>query len=298
MEGASLVKIEINLTAKNSLYATAGIAMLLEAVIPFIVSADDLKTTRWHWIVVVIAVVGGLALIVQVLLQSRDDYKRDEQFDQILKRAESGQAERADIAETKIDLPSAPLEAKSVDSEIYRVVTGAKHAVAGMVRELYQMQNRLDEFKMDADILIELYAVNTSGKRLFLRNFTGAVELDGKSHPMIRQNDFYAWDFSNSKYEYCLNMKEDGHTLDRSSLVTLTPAISSLPLELEDRKPIEGWVHFVVKDVDPETLSKNGNYKFTFVDSLGAEIPMTKASTTKRRGEVEVRMIPKPQAAS
>lgn len=193
------------------------------------------------------------------------------------------------VSETRVEPLLAPPVAPAIDGELYRVVSGGKAASAGMVREIYVLQKREEEFKIDADVLLEFYAVNTSGEKRFVKDFIGTVEIEGKKIQFERQADFDAWEFNDVDYEYCLDLKsEEDHPWDDSQKQPLKPAFKSFPFELDPREPIEGWVHFIAKDVDFMKLSKNPTYKFTFVDSLGEEIPITRASATKRPGHISV----------
>src|SRR5438552_18968037 len=107
-----------------------------------------------------------------------------------------------------------------------------------------------------------MYIVNTSSETRYIRDFSGTVEIEGKVHQLLRQTNFYAFDFSDRKYDYALNPEGDGQ-FNRDNLELLSPLFPTLPLQLEARKPIEGWVHFIVKDIDPQKLDGNRTYKFT-----------------------------------
>jgi hypothetical protein len=169
-------------------------------------------------------------------------------------------------------------------------VTAGKSVAAGLTREIFAMTNRADQFAIDADVLLEMYAVNTSNEKRFIRDFVGTVEVDGKAVQLQRESDFFAWEFADHKYYYCLSMGTKDGQWDRSDLRPLKEAFDSFPKELDPRQPLEGWVHFVAKNVDPEKLSNNNTYRFSFIDSLGSEIPIVKASAEKRDGEVTVQI--------
>ena len=160
---------------------------------------------------------------------------------------------------------------------------------SALARDLYRAVGRLDEFLIDVDVLVEMYVVNGSNAKHYLRDFQATVIVDGKEITLVRQSDFHAWEYNNRPHEYCLDFNETGNMFDRSHLEALRPLYDALPVELESRKPLEGWVHFIAKDVDPEKLNNNHSYRFTFKDSLGKEWPISKSSSAKRRGEVSVR---------
>jgi hypothetical protein len=178
-----------------------------------------------------------------------------------------------------------------LDAEIYRISTTGKAMsdVLSLTRSLYEIKGRLHEFAIDADVLVEMYVVNTSTTKKYIRDFIGTVEIDGKEVPLVRQRDFYAWDFNHRAYEYCLTLGDDKY--DHSNLEALPNLSNHINEELEAGKPIEGWVRFLVKNIDPEKLTNNRSYKLFVVDSLGNEYPILKAVPTKRPGEVTVRQI-------
>jgi hypothetical protein len=176
-----------------------------------------------------------------------------------------------------------------LDGEIYRIVTTGKSMAAELTRSLYETMGRVKEFAIDVDVLVEMYVVNTSTMKKYIRDFTGTVEVDGKTVTLVRQKDFYAWEFNNHPYEYCLRRGES--QFDRSDLETLPNLSGALNTALEGGKPIEGWIRFLGKDLDPEKLTDNRSYKFFIVDSLGNEHPILRAVTTRREGQITARQI-------
>ena len=179
----------------------------------------------------------------------------------------------------------------ALDAEIYRISTTGKAMsdVVSLTRSLYETTGRIREFALDADVLVEMYVVNTSTAKKYIRDFTGTVEIDGKEIPLVRQNDFYAWEFNHHPYEYCLKRGDDRY--DRSDPESLPNLSDHINSELEEGKPIEGWVRFLVKNIDPEKLTNNRSYKLFVVDSLGNEYPILRAVPTKRAGEITARRI-------
>jgi hypothetical protein len=163
-------------------------------------------------------------------------------------------------------------------------------------RDLYKAITKGAEFAVDVDILIEMYVVNTTNKKRFIRGFNFTVEVDGKMLPLILQKDFYAYELNGTDYEYCLSRGKG--RLDRSKLETLPPLHHGLPVELEAQKPLEGWVHFVINNVDPEKLRGNRNYKLFIVDSLRKEHPILITVTDKREGAINVRPAGGPHLVS
>jgi hypothetical protein len=160
---------------------------------------------------------------------------------------------------------------------------------ADAIRDVFKLVRKDEEFAIDVDILVEMYLVNTTERKQYVRGFNFTWEVDGKALPLILQKDFYAYELDGTHYEYCLNISPN--QLDHSKLETLPPLYPRLPLELEARRPLEGWVHFVIKDADPEKVYKNHSYKFSVVDSLDNEHPILKAIMDDRAGTISVRRI-------
>lgn len=300
----------VHVTLKNLLSVIIGVCVLGLAVIPLAVPVDHLAWIRWQAAIIVLAVAAVIALFWQAAIQSREDHERDTREGARDKRQDETNQKMTEVLQLLKHPPSSPDRlvhpttasgpspespappdvGAEFDSEIYRVVIAGKGMGAELTRDLFRVSGRLEEFAIDADILVEMYIVNASTEKRYIRDFSGTVEVDGKVLPLLRQSDFYAFDFSDHEYEYCLNPNEESH-LDRSNLEALPPIFPTLPLELEARKPTEGWIHFIVKDVDPQKLNGNRSYKFTITDSLGKEHPVLKVSTVKRRGEVTVRQM-------
>ena len=54
-------------------------------------------------------------------------------------------------------------------------------------------------------------------------------------------------------------------------------------------EPLEGWLRFELKGVLREKIEDNRTYEVVIVDSGGKDYTITKSSTLKREGEVDVR---------
>lgn len=180
---------------------------------------------------------------------------------------------------------------EALDAEVYRLTLGprAQKMVAELTRDLCRVSSRLDDFGLDVNVLVEMYIVNQSNDRHFIREIEGSVEIDGERHPLSRQSDFYAYESNHRRYEYCLTKGENDY--DRSRLESLIPLFSGRQIILDARQPREGWVRFTIENIDPQKLVKNHTWKFSIIDSLGNEIPICKTNTGKREGGVTVREI-------
>jgi hypothetical protein len=179
----------------------------------------------------------------------------------------------------------------AIDAEVYRIAIGpkAEAMVAKLTRDLYVIGEKVENFGLDVDILAEIYIVNQANHKQFVREIEASVEIDGKRLALVRQSNFLAYEFGGQQYEYCLNKSLKDNQFDRSELETLQPIFTSSLIALEARQPAEGWVHFLIKNVDPEKLNGNRTYKFSITDSVGREHPILKANMAKREGEVSVR---------
>lgn len=305
--------LTLHLNLKNTLSILIGACVVGLAIIPLTVDPSHLGWLRWEIAIGVLGGVGVVAIFVQAIMQSKEDHERDERerlrdqkqsqievkitevWDVVLKgKPESAThpttIETVPLNDTANSKPTDQSRKDEIDGLAYRVVLTGKGMGAEMARELFKIAGREDEFKIDVDVLVEMYLVNTTDVKQFITDIKGTVEVDGNSLPLSRQRDFSAWDFNDKPYEYCLNLS--GAKFDRSTLETLVPLFGSSPsIELEPKQPREGWMHFIVKDVDPEKLNNNRTYKFTIIDSLGKEHPITKAGTEKRPGEVTVRLM-------
>jgi hypothetical protein len=190
------------------------------------------------------------------------------------------------VREAVVDEP-VPKSVGKIDGEIYRVVTAPKSPVADMTRQLVEGMRK--EFAIDIDILIEIYVVNTSSETQYIRDFTASVEIDGERVEMDRQKDFYAWEFNDQDFEYGLDPTPDENRFELSDRIeALVPAFPSIPCDLAARKPLQGWVRFLLRETDPKKLENNRSYTFVIVDSLGEEHQITRSRKTNTASLVKV----------
>jgi hypothetical protein len=76
----------LHLSLKNFLNVVIGVCVLCLALIPLLVSADQLAWTRWKLTVVIAAVVAVIALFGQAFRQSSEDNKQTEILKSLLER--------------------------------------------------------------------------------------------------------------------------------------------------------------------------------------------------------------------
>jgi hypothetical protein len=178
--------------------------------------------------------------------------------------------------------------ASAFDGEVYRIVTAPKHAFAEITRQIFESMHR--DFAVEVDVLIELYLVNTSAEKQYIRDFQVTIEIDGSRRALTWEKGFDAWEVNDASYEYCLDPKPDeASMLVDSRAEALEPIFSSLPVELGPRQPLKGWAHFLLKNVDPKKLEQNQTFAFTVFDSLGKEHPITRAAQLKTSSTVSTR---------
>jgi hypothetical protein len=184
--------------------------------------------------------------------------------------------------------PAVPeLDAK-FDGELYRIVSAPKGPFALVTRQLVVGMGR--EFAIDIDILVEIYLVNVSPEPQYIRDFHATVEIGGRRVELIRQRDFDAWELDGSEFEYCLDSAPDEPAaLVQRRAEALVPLFPEMPIELSPRRPLEGWVRFLLEEADPEELENNRTYTFTLVDSLGGEHPITRARHRNAASRIKTR---------
>ncbi|MGH2509719.1 MAG: hypothetical protein ACRDHZ_20255, partial [Ktedonobacteraceae bacterium] len=186
--------------------------------------------------------------------------------------------------------PEAVVASPQFDGEIYRIVTAAKHPYAEMTREVIKMMGPEKHFEIDVDVLVEMYVVNISDTTQYVRDIIGSVEIDGTRMPLLRQRDFDAWEFSGGDYEYCLDpTPEESKILISSRVENLDVLAPVLPCRLEPKSPLNGWIHFLLQNIDPEKLKDNQTYQFSIMDSVGQEHPISRPARRRGRGGIEVR---------
>jgi hypothetical protein len=276
------------LNFKNGCGLIVGLCVVFLATIALLVPSERLATPPWRWAVLASAVLAVIALVAQMVKQSREDTDLAGKVNALL--AAKGIFADTLTHPTAVIAPLAENTANlskrtGIEGELYRIVITGKGASAEIARDLFKTMGR--EFAIDVDILVEMYMVNTTNEKQFVRDIVATVEVDGKILPLTRQNDFYAWEFNGTRFEYCLKPKE-GITFDQSEYESLSPLYKALPVDLEARKPLEGWIHFVAKEIDPEKLDNNHTFKFTIIDSLGNKHPITKGNPKEHPGRIGV----------
>jgi len=181
------------------------------------------------------------------------------------------------------------------DVEVYRIIRATKLAFASQTQNFFQVMGKGNDFKIDMDILIELYVVNISPNTQYIKEICGVVEVEGIEYPLVMQKGFSAFALNDDPCEWCLDPTpqdaSDSFHSRQQKLETLPPLADSFPVALEPKKPLEGWVRLLISQINPEKLDGTVNYNLTIKDSLGVAYPIIKAVKRDDRGEIATRRV-------
>ena len=268
------------------------------ALIPLLVSPEHLVWTRWWVTIIGLAVVGVGAIFVQALVQSREDHERAELEGERDKKIDGLTGMVKKLAGIDVDTvpntipatlaPPAPDSATqttaNIDGEVYRIALSPKTMAWELVRDIYRVQGRPDAAQIDCDVLVELYLVNASKTETrYVRDLHLTADVGGTVVSFLRQDDLRAMDIDNKKFEY--GIQED--LFDTKPVKQL---FSALPITLAPMQPIEGWVRFLAKGINPDKITEK-SWHLSVLDSLGNEYPITKAGQREIKGEIALRRL-------
>jgi hypothetical protein len=178
-------------------------------------------------------------------------------------------------------------KADVIDGATYRLVISPRTMAWEIVRDIYKMQGRPDDAKVDCDLLVEMYLVNTSDTEIvYIKDIELSAEIKGERFSLKLQNDFDADEFNGQQYEYALKEDDFG---EKSPLKKLLP--SPLPLALAPGQPLEGWVRFLAENINPDNITEK-SWQLAVVDSLGNKHAITKAVESKTKdSEIGLRRL-------
>jgi hypothetical protein len=266
-----------NLCAGAVAVTGSGLALIMGAVSP-----EHLAS--WRWAIIALAIIAAIGSILQMFLQSREDRDLNNKIDKLI--AAKGVPAEAHVQVEHIAAGETNSESdEKLEGEIYRLVMSPRSSSWELVRDLYRVSGRANEFSIDCDALVEMYLVNSSDRAVYLRDIRLSVELNGKGRMFLeRQEDFRAIDFADERYEYGLAPQR------LANAERLRPLLNELPLELSPRQPIEGWVRFMARDINPEEIVDK-TWQVSIIDSLGKEHAVSKVSTRTNSGEIGLRRI-------
>lgn len=154
-----------------------------------------------------------------------------------------------------IELYTPTFIAPKVGDLAFRLLVG-KHIAEG---------KRAEDATADCDLLVELYIVNKSAQKIYVRDFAAWLEIAGTWQKLKLDENFDLDDLWSGSVEYGLEPKETGTTDEPTSLSSLFEKRNTA---LEPGQPIEGWLKFTANDINP-----NIKYplRIAVIDSVGTE---------------------------
>jgi len=261
------------------------------ATITALVPAQCLGLPPWKWIIIGFAGIGVISAIVFALKQSSDERDLGSKVDKLL--AEKGISPGQPVTSSLPPAASAPqpiTETKAsppdIDGELYRLAVAPRTMSWELVRELYKVSGRPSEAAVDCDVLVEMYLVNLSKQQKFIRDVRLSAEINGVRTNFERMPDFRSKDISNQKYEYAIESDGDFYTPEKQ----MRALMSQTPLALIPEQPIEGWIRFMAKEINPDQIDPK-SWQVIVADSTGTEHPITKVSQKKLAGKIGLRRI-------
>ena len=258
-----------------------GILTIIMGAVP----ADSLH--NWKWPIIGLAILTVLASLVQMILASHEDRELIKKIEILIAKQSAHDSVPQQEVKSLAPLPQTPqaLEtAPVIDGEAYRLVMSPRSVAWPLGRDLYKMKGRADEAVVDTDILVEMYLVNRASDRTrYVREFRLSAEVSGKRVEFKRQNDLFADDFNNIKFEYGLKSAEFEETQPIKQLA------ERFPLALAPEQPVEGWVRFMAKEINADKITE-GTIVLTAIDSVGNEYPIQRVAADRERvGEIRLR---------
>jgi len=274
-----------HLTSKNICIFIGGVGTVFLGFSAIFISVH--VSAPWNWIVIIIAALTVTAFAAQMVLQSRDDRAQEELNERVRRVLTSNNdlPKVEDISET-MSVRSLPQRSEVLTGEIYRMALSARTMSWELLRDVYRVQGRLEDAKIDCDALVQMYLVNTSKETHYVRDFVLSAQIGVSRVIFERQNDLHAIEFDGVNYEYGVEDKQSGEVKPVKPLFT-----ELLPIPLQQGQPQQGWLRFMAKDINPEKLEEN-SWNLIVIDSLGNEYPITKSSPKKGdEGRVSIRRL-------
>jgi hypothetical protein len=274
-----------HLNFKNACGLTAGVCVVLLTLITILVPLEQLATTPWRWVVIGLGALAIVGLALQMLKQSREDVDLSGKVDAILAaRGMSPEMLTPTLTPTPPTASDVLPKTPDIDGEVYRLVTSPRSVAWPIVRDVFKLQGRADDAAVDTDILVEMYLVNRdSSKTRYVREIQLSAEVNGKRTEFKRQDNLWADDFNDTKFEYGLKEQQG------AEVAPINQLSNKFPLRLEPEQPVEGRIRFMAKEINADKVA-DGTLLLTVIDSVGNEHPIIKAATDRqRRGEIGLR---------
>jgi hypothetical protein len=289
-----------HLTAKNSFSMVAGGCVLGLTLIPMLVGANDLVSKEWRGIIIAVGTLAIVAIASQTLIQSSEDDRREQRdhtrdknvasLMEMVKQLNGTTPEMVTpqaLENVGISAVAEKGETSTIEGELYRLVLSPRTISWPLVRDLYRVQGHPEDAKVDCDVLIEMYLVNTSSKEKYIRDMQLSCEINGVRTSLTMQHNLRAMDSGGNKYEYALEDDPDLYAKEKP----LRRLFDGIPSLLSPEQPTDGWARFLAPEINPDQINSK-SWQLVVVDSVGNQYPITKVSDTKRSGEIGIRRLP------
>jgi hypothetical protein len=305
------VKFDIHLTRKNCLSVVIGACVVGLAIIPIAVPAEHIGWMRWQVLAYVLMGVAIVALIAQTIMQSREDDQREERERERDKR-EGERDHRERERDERLTLFLGRFEAVSRESVEERpkpmeatVESPADTDSEGLYVELYEPTffypqvgdfafkllqgkyvasgKKAEEAKTECDFLIELFAVNKSKTKIYIKDFSAWLEIDGTWQKLTPDDNFHLTDLWSGSVEYGLE-RADGD--ERKGPDPLSSLLDKKYKEIQPAEPIEGWLKFSTPEINPELRYP---LRVAIIDTMDREHHIDKSVAKKR--EIALRRV-------
>lgn len=245
------------------------------AAIAVLVNAE--KLPAWKTIILVLSICAVIGLVVQMILQSIEDNARearDKRLDDFLDKH----------MPANLSAKSPPSTVQSAEGfyvELHSTFIYPK--VGDLAFQLLEGKYKADGRKVedvttDCDLLLDVYAVNKNANSLYIKDFAAWLEIGGEWRKLTLDDNFELDDIWSGSVEYGLEtLKHEG---EYDYYPTELPSLlSKKNSEVKPQEPIEGWLKFTAKDINPRT---EYSVRLAIIDSLGTEHHIDKFERKER----------------
>jgi hypothetical protein len=275
---------------KYSFSVVSVVAMICDTIIPAVVPAEYLAWMRWRIAILLFALIAIGGVVAQAIFARREERKRDKKdedrdireaetsrkIDELHKRSESSPSPLP-VASVATTAPPAQPSDPEFEGELRRIFTFPRTAVGyQMYVELWKLTHSTDEPTIDTDVLVNMYVVNRSSVTKYIKDVTGSVEVGGIRRSMERVDHFHL-QMKGTAMDYGLDGDEETQPLK--------PLITTFPMKVEPGEPLDGWIRFMLRDINPEKINAD-SWQFAIVDSLGNDHPITSTSAEPKKGQI------------
>ena len=263
--------MHLYLTIKNACACVAAIAMIL-------VVLSTVFFTAWRMPILALAFVAIVASVVLMFKQSADDHQLDGLIHNIIDRLPPSTEGVASDKSPRL-LEESSSQPPDFSIELCHIAVSPRSAAYVLVKDLYRIQGHPEEAKIDCDVLMKMYVVNTADSRRFIKDIVASVNVGNQRIELERKDDLQAIEFNRTQYEY--GVKRTEHA-DAEPIPYL---YKELPTSVEPKQPLSGWVRFLAKNILPDAVDSN-SWQIEIVDSVGTQWPITKLCDKRFSGEI------------